>query len=604
MAKGFDNLKIKSAVKSHNKFNLDCTHLTTMDFGQIIPLYVNELVPGDKFNISANYFSRMAPLAKPTYGKFSFKTVAGFVPAYQLADDAEAFLAGKTLWEGSTPKLRNMTRVQIFNLLNTPAYSTSAATPESADYSYISGTTGNGRAYRKFTPKGKLAYKILCSLGYTIPENMPINAQHPDYDNPRLNAMPILAFAKLYNDYMSQSQRYNSSPLTAFLKAVKQGVDYTNSDGLCYSAASGGISAYGLRVIFDNLLLCYENDYFTSAWLQPNNPIGGIGGSSENVASMTYPGETVNYAIQGDMANNNAQFPVTASIATVNQRGLDFLKSFDDWVRRNNYSGSRAVQQVYSRFGIKTEDYRSNYAHVISTDVIPVQVGDVTSQASTSDALLGDYAGKGIVNGQDGFSFDCSDFGYLFILGYYTVTPMNAFGFDRSVLRVDALDFYNPEFDGIGVEAISLGEVYTNPVPASGDTTRDSSVFGFTERYNSYRFSRDKITGDFRQLNTQGSNASTTGTPYTEMSVWHTGRILNDVRAAGAMVAQSSSMNTMAQTGSEYNRIFADMNDDYDKFYLTCQFNVSAVRPMLSLNQVPSLGEGDTNVPRNGNVIS
>lgn len=105
-------------------------------------------------------------------------------------------------------------------------------------------------------------------------------------------------------------------------------------------------------------------------------------------------------------------------------------------------------------------------------------------------------------------------------------------------------------------------------------------------------------------MNTNGNNTTSSASPYTEMSVWHTGRILNDVRANGVMKAQSSAMNTMPQTGSEYNRIFADMNDDYDKFYLTCQFNVSAVRPMLSLNQVPRLGEGDTNVPKNGNVIS
>lgn len=94
--KGFDVLKVKSAVKNHNKFDLSRTHLTTMDFGQIIPLFNEETVPGDKFSIKGDYFSRLAPLAKPTYGKFSFKTVAAFVPYYMVAEDADAWLAGKT----------------------------------------------------------------------------------------------------------------------------------------------------------------------------------------------------------------------------------------------------------------------------------------------------------------------------------------------------------------------------------------------------------------------------------------------------------------------------------------------------------------------------
>ena len=86
--KGFDVLKVKSAVKTRNKFDLSRTHLTTMDFGQIIPLFCEETVPGDKFNVSADFFARLAPLVKPTYGKFLFKTVSAFVPYHQIAYDA------------------------------------------------------------------------------------------------------------------------------------------------------------------------------------------------------------------------------------------------------------------------------------------------------------------------------------------------------------------------------------------------------------------------------------------------------------------------------------------------------------------------------------
>lgn len=139
---------------------------------------------------------------------------------------------------------------------------------------------------------------------------------------------------------------------------------------------------------------------------------------------------------------------------------------------------------------------------------MPVQVGDITSTADTTGAVLGEYAGKGIMSGSKDVDIQVSDYGLILILGYFTVTPMNAYGYDRKVLRNAPLDYYNPEFDGIGADAISIGEYFENPIAPSTDTTLMDGVFGFTERYNAYRYGRDQITGDFRKYdNTNPMNA-------------------------------------------------------------------------------------------------
>lgn len=130
------------------------------------------------------------------------------------------------------------------------------------------------------------------------------------------------------------------------------------------------------------------------------------------------------------MDNVYAKLPASGT-AFAPQRTLDFLRSFDNWVKRNNYSGSRVVQQIFSRMGIKTSDYRDHYAHVITTEEMPIQVGDVTATADSTDVPLGDYAGKGIMNGTKPFSYKADDYGILIVLGYFTVTPMNPYGFDR-----------------------------------------------------------------------------------------------------------------------------------------------------------------------------
>lgn len=582
--KGFDVLKIKSAVKSHNKFDLSKTHLTTLNFGEIMPVYVEEVIPGDKFNISADYFSRMAPLAKPTYGKFSFKTVSAFVPYHQIAVDSDAWFAGKTSWEGTTPVQRYFTVEYLTNFIITYCTTTTGANQNNSVFTY---TDSNGQTvYNVFTQKGKYYVKILNALGYTLPQGVDLQANSTwktNTKNTKLSAYPLLAYFKLYNDYMSQSQRYNSSVLSDTLRKIKYNIAITN-----LYATTGELTNTCLNTLFTWLFLNYENDYFTSAWQQPNNAINSI----ENVASSNIPGHT-NVVV--DNTNDNVvNVPVVSSVASIGQRMLDFLKDFDNWVRRNNYSGSRAVQQIYSRFGIKTDDYKSHYAQVISTDTLPIQVGDITATGfDNSDEGLGSYCGKGIMSGSKTVSCQVSDYGIIIILGYFTVTPMNAFGYDRRVLRNSPLDYYNPEFDGIGADPISIGEVWASPIDTTNPGVTDNSIFGFTERYNAYRYGRDVITGEFRDYR---NNAP--------MNVWHTGRNLETLRSNNNLVAQSTAMNTLPQTDSEYNRIFSIISGVVDHFYLTCKFKVNAIRPMLNLNQVPQLGEGDTTVPRNGNVIS
>lgn len=592
--KGFDVIKTKAAVKARNKMDLSAPVLASMDIGQIVPLGTWELIPGDDFNIQMNAFSRLAPLVEPTYGKVSFKTVKAFVPYHQVAYDCDAWFAGKTSFEGATPIQRCITIGNLDAFIRNYCCTSSGATAANSQYSIIN-SAGSVQNF-VFTNVGRYWVKILNSLGYACPQGVDLQTTSTWYTtikDIKLSAYPLLAFFKLYNDYMSQSQRFNTSALSTALQNIKY-----NRNVSGYSSTTGIIAASFLKTLFDGLLLNYENDYFTSAWQNPNAALAGV----DNISSVNVP---ANIAQQGDQIIHNLNDTLlhlqanAGLFVTPGQRALDMLRSFDNWVRRNNYSGSRSVQQLYSRFGIKTEDYKSHYAHIIDTDVIPIQIGDVTATASTTPSSgvtipLGDYAGKGIMSGQVGCSYKASDYGMLFIVGYYTVTPLNAFGFDRSVLRSDPFDYYNPEFDGLGADAIPVMEFFENPRGVvDGDNTLSTAVFGFTERYNSYRFGRPKILGDFRKfVNSDPMNA------------WHTGRLLGDVRKAGNLVAQSSAVNTMPQSDSEYNRIFSITSGDVDHFYLTCYFDVSAVRPMLNLNQVPNLGEGDTVVPRNGNVIS
>ncbi|QCS36010.1 major capsid protein [Capybara microvirus Cap1_SP_87] len=586
MAKGFDKMHVKSAVQGHGKFDLSRSHLTTLDFGQIIPVFTQSCTPGDKISTETEIFSRMAPLVFPTYGKAALKTMTAFVPLHQLAEDAEAYVAGKTSWQGATPVLRYFTLDDIFNVFNASGMSVTVSdatesTPSKYDFTYKA--SASSQLFKRLTRFGRYVYKIMCALGYQIPQGIDLSSGSAwqTQKNVKVSAYPLLAFFKIYNDWMSQSQRFNTSVLSRILLNIRQ----NKADTTLY-ATTGQLKYNCIITMFQNLYLQFESDYFTSAWQNPNCALA----TGEYTSSMSLNGD-------GSSIVSNYNMNAIEIDGDLSSRALDYLRSFDKWVRRHNYSGSRAVQNIYSQFGIKSDDYRSHFAEVLNVSEQPLQIGDVTSVAQTDGANLGEYAGKGIVDGKSKASVVASDFGYYMTLAWISVKPVYSHGFSRDVLRTAPLDFFHPEFDGLGAQAISYREVYENPKTVS--SPNGSAVFGYTENYTDMKYGRDLITGDMRI--------------YDDFKAWHFERDLDAIRKAGNMIAQTNSMNSVATPDdtatldgaqSEFDRIFSVVEGPEDHFYLTCWTDCTAIRPMKNLNDVADLGTGDLTIERNGNSIN
>ena len=197
------------------------------------------------------------------------------------------------------------------------------ASATNSDFTYIN--SGGTTTYRLFTDKGRYFNKVLNSLGYTLPQGVSYDSQDAWLSGEGqeiLSAYPLLAFFKAYNDYMSQSQRFNISALSAFLRYVKQGKSATG-----YNPSTGQIDYQGLTVLFDNLFLCYDNDYFTSAWRYPASALG-VGADPGITASgvPAIPFEQVNHQNTGTWYSTNN---TDGTYVTFSQRALDWLQSFD-----------------------------------------------------------------------------------------------------------------------------------------------------------------------------------------------------------------------------------------------------------------------------------
>lgn len=600
-------VNIAPAATQSNKYVHKYNHFTTGDFGQVNLANSFECLIGDKHNYHYGLFSRVASMVFPTYGDIGVKSICTFVPYYLVADDADSYLSGLTTFGGNIATGRYFTQMTLNGIflgmqpdVNTDGatwsfkqngtFNPAFVTPCTADdarmmfklYDYSTGTLST--TYYRLTAKGKYFYKLLRSLGYNVTKEFywklsngyPLNVPNvSELNSLKLNAYPLLCFLKAYADVLLPTAFYSTSPLVKFLSDVKvKGNDSCDNKGM--------INIIQLYKALEELThVYYDSDYFTTAWQSPNSPIQGMSFSQQSFAENQQP------FIYSDPTDTTAYLKVqdsadgTASEGRLTARQLQFLGAFDRFIRRNNLVGFKEFNAVYARFGMKPSEFKTNYTTILDVRNVPLQVGDVTNTAESSEAALGSYAGKGIVN-DDGFiKLECNDFGMFIHMYYIYVKPVYFQGTRKVCLKTDNYDFYTPEFDGVGPVPISQLELNCNA---------KDNVYGFTERYNDYRFTLDNITGEFETDKL--------------MYPWHTGRVINN--------------NPRAQTDNmirylpdkdgnyEYDRIFAvidtDETEHYDHFYMQWSFMDSQYRKIKTISDVQNLGVGGLEFGKNGAV--
>lgn len=554
---------VKSAVGQNGakaNVNLSAPTLLTAKIAQILPIFHRECVPGDHFNVTSHMFSRFLPLSVPSYVNLTYRTMSVFVPYHQVFDGCESFMSNQPYFKGKSNTLPRVQVSQIYKMFTDTNFGLStqyevATAPSHTDLQNLA----DDELY-VFTAKGFYFWKVLNLLGYRLPHNF-ADENYPQY----FNALPLLAFAHAYNSYLSYSPDYNTSLLSETLENIKRSPGTT-------------IDAQVIYTLLNSILLTYEENFFTTAWMSPNS----IYEHYENefkTRSIGVPGvdgtATEYDGFGGSVVDLENRRELTA-------QQIRLVMKFDDYFRRSNYSGSKDIQQIYSRFGVQIDDYKCRYPYFLNESSKEVQIGDVTSTADTDGAPIGAYAGKAIGSDDAHFEFDSKDYGMLFTFAWLAPRPIYFQGVDKELLRFSPFDFYTPELDQGFASAINCEQV-------SAETTHPGTTWGFCPLYSEYLYPQAAIVGDF--------------TRFIEMKAWHFGRIFDgDVPGA-----QSDAFIYLPSTGTEYERIF-NIDDtqqlDVDSCYMTIQNEVHAVRPMKDFTGKLNLGEGDLGVQVNGSQIN
>lgn len=600
MSNIISKIRQRVALKGDHKFDLSCDHITTTDFFHISPVYFKEMVPGENIKIQQQTFTRLAPLVNPMYGRCRITNRAFFVPMRTIFKGWNEFITDVPVDSKflQVPLIDPYDLAQVFkNSIFSEAFNPPAGSIPTDNLYDFGGVDGTTNKYFKFTDRGRKAWKILQSLGYRFPLGYYL------YNNngrqvTDMSALPLLAYVKIFKDWY-QNQAYTTNVFDGLFEISKNSV-----------AGQQYLSQTQLRDILNYCCTAvYDKDYFTAAWDRPVAPNNGLmssnyikdvtndrSGSNYNATSITnYSAGSVNGPTSPSLKKENAAGTGDGSAAPLNitQYAIDALKSLTDYLKRHQLAGGLAMDRMLARFGMKPSDAALDRSVYLGKDEVDVQIADVmatsngtggtTSTGNTAISKLGEYAGKGVgYSGNGWFKYKTDEFGYIIIISVLTPKVGYVQGTDRYNLHMNRLDFFTPEFDALGVQAIARRELIAdylsvpegNNLATLGTDAALNGVFGYTSRYAEYKTQRDNLTGDFT------INSRNVG-----LDSWHLNRMFDPASILTADL--SHSFNFVQGEDSQYDRVFAykdaNSNRNYDHFYCIHHFNVEDYAPMSQL---------------------
>lgn len=603
MAKFLENVSIQTPTKKLRDFDLSCQHLTTQGFMRPAIVYANEFTPRTKIKCNLKSYARMAPLFRPMMGSVKVRNRAFFVPFRTVWDSFNNFIV-EAPEQSSGGGVSVVQQVPYFTLstlcsvLNSVDFGYAIRFPSgeshhNAFYAWSNGVVDTN-ATLIITDLGKQVFKILVALGYPNTLNHITQSEGDNRDN-RLSFLPLLCAAKVAIDWYYPPQYAHSG-------------EFANIEGIC---ARHGFYEATIQDVWSCLKVLeyvyYDADYFTSAWDSPVAPAVGTFDSSVSIPDVTnnsaIPMLVVNDPHLVGTPTNSSAVPTngtpfvggSGSNGTVVAGGVltqyvvDALKALTNAQKRHQLVGARVLERYLADFGVVLSDAKMRRSSYIGSQVFPIQIQDVMSNADTSGAPLGDYAGKGLAfDGSGDFEFDTDEFGYFLIFNSVVPDVSYVGGVRRQVLHRTRLDFYNPEYDALGTQPLYSSELVETAASMYGYSTR---VFGFSPRYAEYKVGLDRLSGDFLLGDYNGGLLGFSmyrGVPY------------NVTHSIGFLRGDDN---------VQYGRVFYGYNgkDDIDYFYFVHRINLKAVMgasPMYDTYQFDEPEGDDIKLKANGVMLN
>lgn len=532
--------------------------ITTNDFGFCLPIFAREVIPGDQWHLDISSFLRLSPLSVPTYASIRQTVRAFYVRFSSVWLPWNDFYAGRPYVNNgisynfdTVPQIGNDIIVDFFSS------NSQEITQGTPDFSALVRVSGTDTVLKKFRFKDdyRRMYSLLLNLGYKLNWVTYSATGQVIPDGTTFSLLPLLCYLRAYYDYYLPSRYTN----TTTLRQIFDKVSYDAEDLQTV-----------LGYVRDTLYCNFDSDYFTASWLNPNTPLAQADSRQYSFPDVSNPPSSVHSGQKQTPTLVPAQ---SARSLNLSQDSLNILKAAYDWVVRQGLAGQRYFEQIFAQYGIKLPNILTRRCEFLGSTTSNVMTQDVTSTASTqvgdTVTALGDYAGKGHAASQgSNIKLDANDYGMIICI--HNIIPDGGYvqGRNREVMHLNRYDFFQPEFDCVGMQAVRNDELFAMCDDGAEVTKvhQPNGVFGFLPRYSEYRRPYDNLSGDF-----------VIDSRNTGLSSYHSFRIFKPTELADSFPSNDLTFRQIQPNRDKelpFSRIFNLTDDSYDHFI--CVFNIDA----------------------------
>nr|AVQ10251.1 putative major capsid protein [Gokushovirinae environmental samples] len=483
--------QVPEAQISRSRFDRSHGMKTTLDSGWLVPVFVDEVLPGDTFALRATYFARLATPIHPFMDNMFLETFFFFVP-------------NRLLWNNFK---------KFFGEQDNPADSTSFLVPQ---------MTSPAGGY------GEMSLYDYMGLPTKIP-GLPHNALH------------TRAYNRIYNEWFRDQNLQNSVTLD-----LGDGPD---------TPANYVLLRRGKRHdYFTSCLPWPQKGPAVNIPLGGNAPVVGIGKFNTSYAAASGPVyettglNAAGYANYRDIsdASANSTFYVKqqvvggnnvpaiyadltqATAATINQlrQAFQIQKIYE----RDARGGTRYTELIQAHFGVTSPDARLQRSEYLGGGSTPINVNPIAQTANTPavGTPQGNLAAMGTATMSGvGFTKSFTEHGVLIGLVSARADMNYQDGMNRMWFRQTRFDYYWPALAQIGEQAVLNQEIFAVGTSGAG-RTQDLATFGYQERYAEYRYKPSMITGLFRSNAAAPLDSWHLGVHFTALPVLNASFIVED----------------------------------------------------------------------------
>lgn len=478
---------VPRAEIKRSRFKRDFSNITTINEGDIVPLYVDEVLPGDTISCKLRGLVRMATPIYPVMDNCYLDTYAFFVPCRLLWEHWENFMGqnDSSYWAEKTE----------YSIPQTTAPSGGWANGTIADYmgipTQVSGISVNSMPFR--------AYARVYNEWFRD-ENLvqPVVQDKDDANNTGSNTGSNLTDAQngglplkaaKYHDYFTsclpEPQKGEASSIPIELAGMAPVMTGTTNRAQSNTMIWGTLES---NQPYD------DGPYGAVVSILGQNMSPGKGSATAYIPETAGPSEywsdpnapIVPLNLEADLnAINGAQI-------TINE--LRQAIAIQHILEADARGGTRYTEILANQFGVTSPDSRLQRSEYLGGTRVRINVNQVIQNSATDETSpQGNTAAYSLTTFVNKMcSYSATEHGYILMLGVIRVDHSYQQGLNRMWSRKNRFDFYHPMLANLGEMAVLNREIY-----AQG-TAEDEEVFGYQEAWADYRYHPNIVTGEMR----------------------------------------------------------------------------------------------------------